>query len=90
MESEDPNRRERKKLQELLDSTGSLLESDLAKFMDGYTLDQITRMHDVVEAWLQGNSRLSHDQMIAEVAMLTGRLSVAGLALLSDESGTHH
>lgn len=90
MSQSDQARLEREKLQQLLDASAELLESDLSGFMDSTTYSQLTRMHDLVEAWLQGTSALTHEQMFAEIAILTESLSAVNPSLLQDESPTRH
>lgn len=90
MRASDQDGLEQKKLQELLDSTVSLLGCDLAKFMDSYTLDQLSKLRDLVDAWLQGNSPLTHEQMISEVTALSNKLSAVSQVLLLDENLTRH
>jgi hypothetical protein len=81
---------EQNKILELFDSVVLLLKSDLVQWMDQDTLDQLSQMRDVVEAWVQGSSELTHEQMLTTIANLTTSLSRERSILLVESNKTIH
>jgi hypothetical protein len=81
---------EQNRILELFDSVVLLLKSDLAQWMDQDTLGHLSQMRDVVEAWVQGSSELTHEQMLTTIANLTTSLSRERLILLDESNKTIH
>jgi hypothetical protein len=78
---------EQKKINELFESVALLLSSNLVQWMDRDTLGQLSQMRDVVQLWLQGESTLTHEQLLATISALTASLN-RDKAILFDESNT--
>ena len=76
---------EQRKLNELLEAVAGMLASNLQSVIDQVTLDQLQDVRDVLQAWLTGNSELTHEHMLAVVMSLTERLSIDPV-LLTDRS----
>ncbi len=76
---------EQRKLNELLEAVAGMLAANLQAVIDEATLAQLQEMRDILQAWLNGNSDLTHEQMLAAVVALTERLSIDP-ALLADRS----
>jgi hypothetical protein len=81
---------EQNKILELFDSVALLLKSDLVQRMDQDTLDLLSQMRDVIQAWVQGSSELSHEQILATIANLTASLNREKSILLDEGNKSLH
>jgi hypothetical protein len=81
---------EKKKILELFDSVALLLQSDLVQWMDQDTLDQLSRLRVVVQSWVQGNSTLTHEEMLTTITDMTTSLSRDKTILLDESNKTIH
>ena len=82
---DDLKTNEQERIHELFDSVALLLSSNLVQWMDQDTFDQLAQLRDVVQDWVQGNSTLTHEQMLTAVAKLTASLN-RDKTILMDES----
>lgn len=81
---------EQKKILELFDSVALLLQSNLVQWMDQDTYDQLSRLRGVVQSWVQGNSMLTHEEMLTTITDLTTSLSRDKTILLNESNKTIH
>lgn len=81
---------EQRKIEELFESVALLLKSDLIHWMDLETLDQLSRLRDVVQAWVAGTSTLSHEQMLDTISTLTAALAQDKTILLDERNRSLH
>ena len=81
---------EQKKILELFDSVALLLKSDLVQLMDRNTYDQLVQMRELVQAWVKGESELTHDELFSAIEKLTGKLAAGKSVLLGSDNRNLH
>jgi len=81
---------EQRKMLELFESVALLLTSDLVQWMDKETHAQLLQLREVVQAWVQGNSTLSHEELLTTIAALTASLGRGKTILLDEGSKSLH
>ncbi len=81
---------EQQKVLELFESVALLLQSSLVPLIDKDTFEQLSQMHDIVQSWVQGNSTLTHEQMLTAISNLTISLNRDKTILVSESSKSVH